>query len=162
MPLVIERTEGCTKAKLSQFSVVVEPRMLMSFTEVRRATFNVAADCRFCQEPVPSGSGVPGVHPCCGEQFCIKLSERSCTRILPCGHACLGVAGEETCLPCLYGCAAEDNAAPKLLQRHDDECMTCFTGALSMEPCVRLHCGHVHHLGCMRRLLELRWSGPRI
>lgn len=40
--------------------------------------------------------------------------------------------------------------------------MACFSGALSEGPCVQLECGHIHHVACLKQMLTIRWSGPRI
>lgn len=99
---------------------------------------------------------------CCDQAECVELAKKSCTKTHACGHACYGVRDEETCLPCLHGCAGAAGTATKLTQDHEDQCMICFTGALSEAPCMQSPCGHVFHAHCVRALLQARWSGPRV
>merc|ERR1712113_219046 len=47
-------------------------------------------------------------------------------------------------------------------QDADDMCMICFTEALWPIPSIQLECGHVFHYQCCTKILEKRWSGPRI
>lgn len=81
--------------------------------------------------------------------------------MLPCGHACRGFAGEKKCMPCLdEKCCAEN---PELLgQKGDDYCPICYVEALESAPCVRSSCGHIFHLKCIAKRVEIRWLGPRI
>ena len=51
---------------------------------------------------------------------------------------------------------------PGLRQDADDMCMICFTEALWPIPSIQLECGHVFHYQCCTKILEKRWSGPRI
>mmetsp|Transcript_45862 Transcript_45862/g.60782 ORF Transcript_45862/g.60782 Transcript_45862/m.60782 type:complete len:80 (-) Transcript_45862:1058-1297(-) len=63
----------------------------------------VALKCRFCWEPLkePSLSNEAAFADVCREQACIDLMNRSCPKILGCGHKCHGFKGERRCLPCL-------------------------------------------------------------
>lgn len=109
----------------------------------------------------------------CQVHYCdISDVSQLCTKSLSCGHPCNGIRDEEECLPCLKGCG--DNT--KLTQDNEDQCMICFTCALEDEPCIQVQqdsrspllisckvdCGHVFHIRCVRKLLEIKWSGPRI
>ena len=40
--------------------------------------------------------------------------------------------------------------------------MICFTEALWPIPSLQLECGHVFHYQCCKKILEKRWTGPRI
>ena len=60
-------------------------------------------------------------------------------------------------LLCIYYCFI-----PGLRQDADDMCMICFTEALWPIPSIQLECGHVFHYQCCTKILEKRWSGPRI
>eukprot|EP00047_Mylnosiga_fluctuans_P000811 m.202671 g.202671 ORF g.202671 m.202671 type:complete len:4234 (-) comp10109_c2_seq9:387-13088(-) len=158
--LVIERHETCCRAKLSTALVVVDRRTLKSVIEFRRAT--TSAVCRFCSNPLGDDGGVAtfvasGVHGCCTNEECVELAKNLCTKTLPCGHPCNGVRDEATCLPCLRGCSKDT-----LFMDSEDLCPICFTTSLAEEPCVLLDCRHVFHFRCIRRLLTMRWSGPRI
>ena len=53
----------------------------------------------------------------CDAPACVRTLAEACTRTHACGHACGGVRGETTCLPCLRcGCADEfdDDAAAEV------------------------------------------------
>ena len=97
-----------------------------------------------------------GLKDVCEE--CLPYGRQCCLKVHSCGHACDGLRDEETCLPCLHGC----DTGAKLTQDRDDECMMCYSGSLSEAPCLRLKCGHVFHLHCVQRLLDVGYSGPRI
>ena len=63
--------------------------------------------------------------------------KEACSRVLACNHLCGGVRAERTCLPCLFGCAGADDAAP-LRQDADDMCMICFTDPLQAAPALQV------------------------
>ena len=98
-----------------------------------------------------------------------------CHKILPCGHACHGFFDEKECLPCLNAECAEKarqearacgikNAPNTVLEGIDEDefCTICYCAELGAEPCVKLGCGHVFHLNCIRTIIENKWSGARI
>lgn len=39
-----------------------------------------------------------------------RLAALSCGKLLPCGHACGGIAGEPVCLPCFQHCSSDGRA----------------------------------------------------
>lgn len=87
-----------------------------------------------------------------------------CAQSLPCGHRCCGIAGEFPCLPCLY-CkpTASSGGGARVKQSAEDMCMICFEDRLEVHACIQNSaCMHVFHLHCMRRVLQSRWTGPRI
>jgi hypothetical protein len=47
----------------------------------------------------------PGLASVCCQPECEEQARLSCASVLDCGHACGGVVGEESCLPCLRGCS---------------------------------------------------------
>ena len=83
---------------------------------------------------------------------------RRCGEELECGHACGGCKGEgnEAHLPCL-----EVECRPANTVTKHDQCQVC-SSQLDDEPCIELHCGHLFHAGCIRDLLQHRWSTQRI
>ena len=83
----------------------------------------------------------PAFRDVCRKGECFNLMQKSCDKILPCGHPCRGSANESKCCPCLEEECIEkmDKAiAPKY--KHDDFCSICYTSSLSQEPCVALGC----------------------
>jgi E3 ubiquitin-protein ligase MYCBP2 len=63
--------------------------------------------------------------------------QKSCNKMLPCGHACKGCAGETKCPPCLEPeCIAKmpENLKPNVTC--DDFCTICYATAVGQEPCV--------------------------
>ncbi|EGD72098.1 hypothetical protein PTSG_11546 [Salpingoeca rosetta] len=173
--LQVELNEGCGRARLPQLLAIADRKSLKAVLEFKMASGTVA--CRFCEQPLGDDGGMAqlvatGIKNVCSDPDCIELAKNSCTKTLTCGHACCGIRGEEKCLPCLRGCKPEVEAgdgeeggqvarAP-LTQDNEDQCMICFTGALQEEPCIQTPCGHVFHFNCVKRLLEVRWNGPRI
>ena len=112
--------------------------------------------CRFCLRQ--SSPEHPVMDSLCSDKECIEHSKLACTSILPCGHFCGGILNETNCLPCLHGCSGSSG----LRQDADDMCMICFTEALWPIPSIQLECGHVFHYQCCSKILEKRWTGPRI
>ena len=88
-----------------------------------------------------------------GLPFCRKAKE--------CGHKCLGVKGEEQCLPCLDAACVQSSGV-EMLPTQDELCGICYTCELNEEPSVQLGCGHVFHANCVLELLKHKWTTLRI
>ena len=79
----------------------------------------------------------PAFREVCRKQECIALMQKSCEKMLPCGHPCGGVANESKCLPCL-----EESCINKLEEKKrptvtkDDFCPICFCSSIGQEPSV--------------------------
>ncbi len=116
-----------------------------------------ARKCRFCKSELKGKLGIGINAEVCQKKECIKLKGLSCTKRLQCGHACKGFKDEPYCLPCL---APECNQIEGI--NDDTFCSICWTDGLGSEPCVQLHCKHVFHLNCMMKLIEKKWSTPRV
>jgi len=43
----------------------------------------------------------PAFKDVCRKSDCMALMNKSCDKMLPCGHPCRGLAGETNCMPCL-------------------------------------------------------------
>ena len=43
-------------------------------------------------------------------------------------------------------------------QCEDDFCTVCWVSELGSEPCIKLTCGHVFHLNCIKSIIEKRWT----
>ena len=116
---------------------------------------------RFCARI--SSADHPVMDSLCSDKECQDLAKLACQKILSCGHFCGGIANETSCLPCLHGCGSNSGTSMNnLRQDADDMCMICFTEALSPIPSIQLDCGHVFHFQCCQKILEKRWTGPRI
>ena len=89
--------------------------------------------CRFCG--TTSNTSLLSIGSVCTDPECLERSDVVCDKMLPCGHACCGVKGEEKCLPCLYGCAGDDS---KLKQDAEDMCMMCYTEGLAYAACIQV------------------------
>ena len=89
--------------------------------------------CRFCG--TTANTSLLAIGSVCTDPECLERSDVVCDKILPCGHACCGVKGEEKCLPCLHGCAGDDS---KLKQDAEDMCMMCYTEGLSYAACIQV------------------------
>ncbi|EDQ87112.1 uncharacterized protein MONBRDRAFT_33522 [Monosiga brevicollis MX1] len=161
----VELNEGTGRVRLPRLLCLTDRVSLKAVIEVK-ATATSGTTCRFCDSPLGPDGGLAqtmstGIKNCCPDKDCIELARACCTKTLACGHACCGVRNEEQCLPCLHGCDNESLEHP-LTQDQEDQCMICFTSSLQEEPCLRVDCGHVFHANCLKRLLEIRWNGPRI
>ncbi|XP_061382096.1 E3 ubiquitin-protein ligase MYCBP2 isoform X5 [Danaus plexippus] len=174
----IDIHEGCGRAKMFWLLLLVDRRTLKALVEFRGiegsgedgavaggsasgsgptdGAFMLAGICRFCG--ARGNSGLLAIGNVCADQQCQEHGREACSRVLVCGHACGGVRGERSCLPCLFGCAG----AEALRQDADDMCMICFTDPLQAAPAVQLSCGHIFHLHCCKKVLANKWVGPRI
>ncbi|XP_059059876.1 E3 ubiquitin-protein ligase MYCBP2 [Achroia grisella] len=168
--------EGCGRVKLYWLLLLVDRKTLKGLAEFREketlfdpntadlsdggvSTVAVAGTCRFCGSR--SATGLLAIGNVCSDQQCQEHGRQACNRVLSCGHMCRGVRHEPECLPCLFGCSGRADATP-LRQDADDMCMICFTDPLQAAPAIQLHCGHVFHLHCCKKVLTNKWNGPRI
>mmetsp|Transcript_12763 Transcript_12763/g.50966 ORF Transcript_12763/g.50966 Transcript_12763/m.50966 type:complete len:819 (+) Transcript_12763:60-2516(+) len=132
----------------------------LGFTCAAYQLYLQSRHCRFCQALLPAAKeGEAPLSACfdvCEDEECKEKMAGSCTRLLPCGHPCGGIAGEEHCLPCLHeDCATTDVTA-------EDYCNICWVESLGSAPALRLRCGHVFHHACVCKKLAERWPSPRI
>ncbi|KAK2163193.1 hypothetical protein LSH36_84g08056 [Paralvinella palmiformis] len=164
----VDLHEGCGRTKLFWIMALADSRTLKAVIEFREGSKGKFGDstsstettgtCRFCG--TSANTGLLAIGNVCSQPECQEFARTSCSKTLPCGHQCGGIAGEDPCLPCLFGCIKHNQE--RLKQDADDMCMICFTDALSAAPAIQLTCGHVFHLHCCRNVLERRWVGPRI
>lgn len=118
--------------------------------------------CRFCGNELANQEEVKGeVAPdadVCLRKECRDMLRENCNKILPCGHPCKGFNGELECLPCLNAeciakARAEDPNNRMLPYEGTDEdsfCTICWVSGLGSEPCIRLGCGHIFHVNCIK------------
>eukprot|EP00753_Platysulcus_tardus_P008318 PLAT15892.1.p1 GENE.PLAT15892.1~~PLAT15892.1.p1 ORF type:complete len:615 (-),score=134.59 PLAT15892.1:135-1763(-) len=115
--------------------------------------YTEARKCRFCKSALSRGFMYRD--DVCMEEDCVLRADIACSRILPCGHACGGVAREPRCLPCLE---CEEEAVG---QGKEDFCNICWVEDLGSAPSILLACGHVFHFTCVKNKLR-GWPGARI
>ena len=139
-----------------------------------RAAKSDTATCRFCDRKLTEKNRaefkgddaelkeVETLSNVCNDDFCMTSARTVCQKRLPCGHLCCGIRGEKVCLPCLEpDCEAHIEAEMK--EDRDTYCNICYTDTLAAQPTILLDsCGHAFHYQCVRRMLELRYNGPRI
>ena len=140
--------------------------------------FKEAKKCRFCgselplEEEIKREEGQPD--DVCLKKDCQDKLRKNCVKVHPCGHPCRGFYGERECLPCLNAeCAekAREEAKAKgivnanIVREGVDEdafCTICYISELGSEPCVKLGCGHVFHIQCIKTIIDNKWPSPRI
>lgn len=100
------------------------------------------------------------------------MIKENCQNILACGHPCRGFFGEEKCLPCLNANCAEkareeakhNNMIDWVHEGIDEDafCSICWISGLGSEPCIKIGCGHVYHINCIKEILKNKWTTPRV
>ncbi|KAH9488940.1 E3 ubiquitin-protein ligase mycbp2 [Bulinus truncatus] len=158
----VDLHEGCGRIKLFWVMSLVDSRTFKALVEFREGKASSATvgpgTCRFCGRT--SNTGLLAIGNVCSDPDCQEFSKNACNKLLPCGHLCGGIAGEDPCLPCLHRCRPSDQE--QLKQDADDMCMICFTEALSAAPAIKLSCSHLFHLHCTKMILTKRYVGARI
>ena len=81
----------------------------------------------------------------CDSKVCEKKQELASTKVLGCGHLCLGVTGEDAKFPCLE---VDCPQHPDTVADADDFCVVCYD-VLRASPCVKLSCSHIMHADCL-------------
>lgn len=118
------------------------------------ASFAAARHCRYCGAAIASASATD----VCAQPECQEKVGGSCSRRLPCGHGCGGIAGEVVCPPCLHEACDRPDA-----QIHGaDYCSICWVEGLSSAPSIWLECGHAYHKHCVDAKIAGGWPGMRI
>jgi hypothetical protein len=131
------RCRGCLKDFCCKCSVSPYHE---NFTCHSHQTFITSKHCKYCDCVITTNE----YH--CNQLECLEKNKIACKKILECG----GVSGEEKCLKCLD------------CNRLDDYCNICFIETLPQAPCVELTCGHIFHYECIKKKLEMKWSGTRV
>lgn len=65
----------------------------------------------------------------CRKNDCFELMQKSCDKMLECGHPCRGIVNEKKCLPCLEPECTKKHG--KLKQDKDDFCSICYVASIS-------------------------------
>lgn len=126
---------------------------------------NFADSCRFCNEELkqPSPSMLPAFKSVCRKPDCFNLMQKSCDKMLACGHYCCGSKGETKCMPCLIPeCIEKGGQAIKPNSNIEDFCSICYCSSVGQEPSVILRCGHIFHFECVKGVVQKMYNGPRI
>lgn len=91
----------------------------------------------------------------CNDEYCKDFSISNCKKINSCGHTCQGqnINDHGQCPGCIHeNCTQTYNRQDK-----------CFCGEnFHEQPVVQLKCKHLMHYDCLKRKLEIGYSGPRI
>ena len=97
----------------------------------------------------------------CTSDECKMWAAKGCSKIMQCGHVCIGLRDEIKCLGCLQ-CPDEKSSVSGNSVRGDDYCNICWTTDLKSAPCVMLDCGHFFHHHCLEQKIANKWCGARI
>jgi Ring finger domain len=162
-PLLVKASgDASVTARSGYLQLSVFPAQGKSTLEIKASTskrggsVGAATSCRFCERKLTSANrriaADGGFEDICTSEDCLQLSEIACAKTLSCGHHCCGVLGEQSCLPCGFGCpngVGFDGS---------DYCGVCYTEALVRQPCLSLACGHVFHAQCLKGLISAGYS----
>ncbi|EGG20197.1 hypothetical protein DFA_07317 [Cavenderia fasciculata] len=174
----------CTKCSTEFCSDCKSTPYHYGFTCQSHRLYLVSKKCRYCKEVIPN-SNVSETHTkdVCLEEECQQKSRLACFKqVHPCGHRCMGVAGEERCLPCLKQKCIDKSKADLISTKRNslsspplpipmasasDFCNICWSETLSAAPCIMLTgCGHVFHYTCVESRLNApdlqRTAQPRL
>lgn len=91
-----------------------------------------ASKCRFCMTKIAGAppSVKPAFRAVCRQQACVEAMNKSCDKVLGCGHPCCGFKDERKCLPCLDEACVERNKDLTKGMKADDYCIICYTEGL--------------------------------
>ena len=133
-------------------------------------------------------TALPAIANVCDDEDCQARAQASCDRMLPCGHACCGIAGEPDCGACLHclldaspaefesglrqeGAKTESALVATVakfdqMQKHgtsaEEFCPLCWTESLGAAPSITLACGHTIHSHCAQEQIARSWPGGPI
>lgn len=96
----------------------------------------------------------------CLDLECQERLQDACPKQLECGHSCPGFKGEEQCPECFHSDCKDKRKNQD--SSGEDYCNICFVEALENAPIIRVGCGHIFHLHCLTKRIELRWVTARI
>ncbi|CAI2359826.1 unnamed protein product [Moneuplotes crassus] len=128
------------------------------------AEYQGAEKCRFCLTKLKTVRKQAPIafKAVCRNSECEENMRKSCSKIHDCGHYCCGTKNEDRCLPCIDPECVQKSLEPTLGITGDDFCSICYMSGLSQAPSVQLGCKHIFHEECLIKVLEMKWSGPRI
>ena len=95
--------------------------------------FKEAKKCRYCLTKLTQApfDMRPAFKEVCRSQVCMDLMNKSCDKVLRCGHACCGFRGEEICLSCLHPDCVAANPDPTNGKTGEDYCSFCYAEGLA-------------------------------
>lgn len=134
------------------------------YTCAEYSEYLTAPKCRYCARSVTSRTKMPNppglaFQHVCNEDECKAKVDLSCRVVKRCGHPCPGARDELDCPPCMQPeCEERDPKADCA----DETCAICYTEELGQAPIIKLACGHIFHIECVRARLTAKWSTPRI
>ena len=87
-------------------------------------------NCRYCNRDLTpqsiSNTNQKALADICNSTKCQNIAKNACNKLLPCGHSCLGLKNDITCLPCMNETCSKD--IPEMAaQRSKDYCRLCST-----------------------------------
>ena len=136
----------------------VTAKMLASVLSARHVEFKPKSKVDLLKQTVMDTEALASV---CTSEECKMWAAKGCTKILPCGHVCIGVRDEKKCVGCLQ-CPETKLGASAGGVSGDDFCNICWTSGLKSAPCVILDCGHIFHHHCLEQKIANKWCGARI
>jgi len=114
--------------------------------------------CRYCDAPLDDDVDYavsPFSDICTVNNECLGKSVFACQKILGCGHRCFGYKDEKNHCQCLV------STCPDFRPTRTDVCTFC-NDTLIHAPVVKLRCGDLFHVDCIKQSLEKKWCTKRI
>lgn len=159
------RTVQCKSCKATPFHVGLNCREYKAQKDMLSEIILKIRNCRYCNrelnEQTICNTTQKAIADICNSPKCQNTVKNACNKLLACGHPCLGLKNDVTCLPCMNQSCSKDKQE-MVSQRSKDYCRLCSTEALGTSPCVKSNCGHIFHEKCLKSRLEVRWKTPRM
>ena len=126
--------------------------------------FKEGNKCRFCLDKLKkiNKNEKPAFQVVCQKEECQELKNSCCSEQLNCGHYCAGSNDDNLCMPCLKEECVEKSPGLTLEVNEDDFCNLCYSSGLGQGACIQLDCKHIFHEDCLIKVLDQKWTGPRI
>lgn len=92
----------------------------------------------------------------CTNDECIEYNKLCTQKYTSCNHPNYGFSDYELCFDCCNG----DNGCNGDIK--NEECYICMTDELFRGPCIKLDCGHIFHLVCIKGRFENKYGTQHI